>query len=167
MKKRLIILSDLWGKSAKNWENQYIEKLKTNFEIQYYDCCKLGKIHLTANSQDERHEQFINSGIDIAVNELLQLEKKEVFVLAFSIGGTIAWKSALKGLLINTLIALSATRLRHENEKPHCNIQLIYGAEDSFQPNPEWFERMNITPQIIARKNHDFYQHYIDFEFKF
>lgn len=167
MKKRLIILSDLWGKSAENWENQYIQKLETTFEIQYYDSCELGKIDSTADTQNNRHEQFINSGIDIAVDELLKLEKEEIYVLAFSIGGTIAWKAGLKGLPINTLIALSATRLRYEKEKPNCNIQLIYGEEDSFQPKVGWLKKMKINPQIVAKKDHGFYQNYLDFESNF
>jgi hypothetical protein len=164
MKKRLIILSDLWGKSSSNWESLYINKLNNDFEIQYYDCCELGNIDKTVYSENHLHQQFINNGIDVAVKKLLALEKEAVSVLAFSIGGTIAWKATLEGLCVNTIVALSATRLRYENEKPNCTIQLLYGANDSFRPTEKWFEEMNISPQILTNKTHNFYQSYLDFE---
>lgn len=167
MKKRLIILSDLWGKSSSNWESLYINKLNIDFDLQYYDCCELGNIDKTVYLENNLHQQFINHGIDIAVKKLLALEKEEVSVLAFSIGGTIAWKAALEGLCVNKLIALSATRLRYENKKPNCNIQLIYGSNDSFRPTEKWFKNRCISPQILTNKTHDFYQSYLNFESSF
>jgi len=166
MKKRLILLSDLWGKSISNWENSYIKKLNNRFEIQYYDCCKLGNIDTTTYEEKALHHQFINGGIDAAVNKLLVLENEKIDILAFSIGGTIAWKAALKGLVVGNLITLSATRLRYEIEKPICDLQLIYGENDIFKPNENWFKNMNISPVIIPNKTHDFYKSFLDFKLK-
>ena len=57
----------------------------------------------------------MNSGIEIAVQTLLNKEKGEIKILAFSVGGTIAWKAALKGLKVSDLVAVSSNRLRYEN----------------------------------------------------
>jgi len=80
-----------------------------------------------------------------------------VNILGFSIGGYIAWKAALEGLKISNLIAVSATRLRFETIKPDCNIVLIYGAYDSFQPSIDWYNRLELDKIIYADENHDLY----------
>ncbi len=164
MKARLVILSDLWGISETNWESWYIDKLSSKFDIVYYDSCILGNISKINYNQKDLHQQFINGGIDNAVNKLLQLETEQINVLTFSIGGTIAWKAGLKGLKIENLISLSATRLRYENQKPNCNIQLIYGDEDIYMPSMNWFNQMNIIPRIIKHQSHDFYRNILDEE---
>lgn len=156
--KRLIILSDLWGNTNADWENKCVEYFKSMFEVTYYDCCKLGNINTENYTQDYLHQQFVNGGIDIAVENLLQLEKQKVTVLAFSIGGTIAWKAALKGLKVNQLILLSATRLRYEILKPCGKIQLYFGENDDYKPTQQWFESMNLTPIFIKKQEHEFYQ---------
>ncbi|MFK7947897.1 MAG: alpha/beta hydrolase [Saprospiraceae bacterium] len=159
-KPRLLILSDLFGQSKNNWENTYIQHFQNDFEIKYYDCCELGNVDKTIYTQENLHQQFVNFGIEKAVDNLLKLEKERVTILAFSIGGTIAWKAALQGLKVNKLIALSATRLRYETEKPNGTIQLFYGKNDRFQPNQDWFKKMKIEPKIIKNTNHEFYKSY-------
>ena len=88
----------------------------------------------------------------------LNLEKKEVSILGFSIGGYIAWKSALKGLEINNLYAISSTRIRKENKKPDCNIQLYYGENDLYKPADEWLNTMKISTKIFKNENHEAYK---------
>lgn len=160
VKPRLILLSDLYGKSKINWEKSYIDHFQNDFEIQYYDCCDLGEVDKTDGSQEKPHQQFVTFGIEKAVENLLKIEKETVTILAFSVGGTIAWKAALRGLKVRQLIALSATRLRYETYKPNCNIQLFYGENDQFQPQQDWFKKMKIVPQIIKNTNHEFYKAY-------
>jgi len=133
MKKRLILLSDLYG------------DLKNDLDTISY-------------KKEELHTQFINYGINTAVEKLIALEPNEIDVLAFSIGGAIVWKAALKGLRINKMLAISATRLRHELSKPSCEINLIYGEQDSFKPSREWFEKMNIDYNIIKGFGHEVYR---------
>jgi len=158
MKKRLIILSDLWGYSKNDWINFYFSSLETDFDITYYDCCELGAVDKTVFIEEELHTQFINHGINTAVEKLIAIEPNEIDVLAFSIGGTIAWKAALKGLRINKIFAISTTRLRHELNKPSCEINLIYGELDPFKPTREWFEKMNLDCNIIKSFGHEVYR---------
>ena len=157
MKPRLIILSDLWGKEKSDWVIGYVELLKDKFEIQYYDCCELGEIDKTNYVEENLHSQFINGGIEKAIANLLKIEKNQIDILAFSIGGTIAWKSALKGLNVRRLFAVSSTRLRYEDEIPRAAIKLYYGDNDNHKPNHNWFEKHSIDFEIIKNKNHDFY----------
>lgn len=157
MKKRLIILSDLWGDSNSDWIDCYFNSLETVFDITYYDCCELGAVDKTLMVKEELHKQFINHGINTAVEKLIALEPNEIDILAFSIGGTIAWKAALRGLKINKMFVISATRLRNELSKPVCEINLVYGENDSFKPNIEWFEKMNLGYNIIKGFGHEVY----------
>lgn len=157
MKPRLIILSDLWGKEKADWVSGYVELLKDKFEIQYYDCCELGAIDKTDYTEENLHSQFVNGGIEKAVENLLKAEKNKIDVLAFSIGGTIAWKATLKGLNVRNLFAVSSTRLRYENEIPNGAIKLYYGENDSNTPSGDWFEKYSINFEIIKNKEHSFY----------
>ena len=157
MKPRLIILSDLWGKEKSNWVSAYVELLHDNFEIQFYDCCELGEISKAVFTEENLHKQFVNGGIEIAVENLVNKEKGEIKILAFSVGGTIAWKAALKGLDISFLIAVSSTRLRYETEVPSCEIKLFFGENDINRPSSGWFEKHRLLPEIYIDKKHDMY----------
>jgi hypothetical protein len=157
MKPRLIILSDLWGKEKSDWTLYYIELLKDIFEIQYYDCCELGAIDKTNYTEENLHSQFVNGGIEKGVENLFKAEKNQVDILAFSVGGTIAWKAALEGLNVQNLFAVSSTRLRYKNEIPNGGIKLYFGENDSNKPSENWFEKHSINFEIIKNKEHDFY----------
>ena len=139
MKPRLIILSDLWGTEKSNWINYYLNALSPEFDIKYYDCCEIGNVDTTSLKEGVIHSQFIDHGIDLAVEKLIQLEDGKVDILAFSIGGIIAWKAGLKGLNINNFYAISSTRLRYESEKPSYAIKLYFGEKDLFKPDTNWF----------------------------
>lgn len=157
MKPRIIILSDLWGKEKSDWVAGYVELLEDKFEIQYYDCCELGEIDKTNYTEENLHNQFINGGIEKGVENLLKTEKNKINILAFSIGGTIAWKAALKGVNVRSLFAVSSTRLRYEDKIPNGTIKLYYGENDSNRPSNNWFEKHSIDFEIIKNKEHDFY----------
>jgi len=158
MKPRLIILSDLWGKYRSDWIITYTKSLNQKFDIKYYDCCELGKIDTSIYSQDAIHKQFIKSGIEIAVKRLFELEKGKINILAFSVGGVIAWKAGLIGLEIETFYAVSSTRLGNEIKKPKGNIKVFYGSEDKYRPQIDWSKNLNIACQIIGNKNHEMYK---------
>ena len=149
------------GYSQSDWVNYYIETLKESFNIQYYDCCDLGQIDKTEFNERNIHTQFVSGGINIAANNLAALETKEVNILAFSIGGTIAWKASLKGLKIDKLYAVSSTRLRLETIKPNCDLRLIYGEYDQNKPENNWFEKMKVKNQIIRQQGHSLYMNKI------
>jgi len=157
MKPRLIILSDLWGREKSDWFSSYVELLMDKFEIQYYDSCELGKIDKTNYTEENLRSQFINGGIEKAVESLLKAEKNQIDILGFSIGGTIAWKAALLGLNVRNFFAVSSTRLRYENEIPNGTIKFYYGENDSNKPNNDWFKKHAIDFEIIKNKEHGFY----------
>ena len=157
MKPRLIILSDLWGKEKSDWVSYYVEQLKDKFEIQFYDCCELGAIDKTNYTEASLHLQFVNGGIETGIENLLEAEKKQIDVLAFSIGGTIAWKAALRGLDVRNLVATSSTRLRYEEDIPSGVIKLYYGENDSNTPSSNWFAKHAINYKIIKNMGHNFY----------
>lgn len=106
MKPRLLILSDLFGGKDPEWVKIYTDLLKSKFEIQYYDVVELANIDSDNFIESEIHNQFLNGGIDKAVQNLLQLETEKVIILGFSIGGTIAWNASLKGLNVTHLFAV-------------------------------------------------------------
>ncbi|MEM0575920.1 alpha/beta hydrolase [Flavobacterium polysaccharolyticum] len=151
MKPRLIILSDLWGKEKSDWVSDYVEQLKDKFEIQFYDCCELGAIDSTNYTEESLHIQFVNGGIEKVIENLLEAEKNQIDILAFSVGGTIAWKAALKGLDIRNLFAVSSTRLRFEEDIPNGVIKLYYGENDINKPSNNWFEKHSINFEIIKK----------------
>ncbi len=157
MKSKLIILSDIWGIQKSEWINYYIDLLSSDYDIKHYDSCNLGEVETNSLNENLRHQQFVNHGIEKAVKKLIELEKKECDILAFSIGGTIGWKAALKGLKIKNFYAISSTRLRYETEKPDCKIKLYFGEEDDFKPTSDWFEKLHLTNEIIKKGNHQIY----------
>lgn len=158
MKKRLLIISDLWGFEHSKWQECYISTLSPHFELQVYDSCKIGEIDLNDYQEAKLHGQFVNGGIQKAVNRLLLEETKPLNILAFSIGGTIAWQFALKSNLVQSLVCVSSSRLRKENQKPSSSIQLHYGADDPYIPPSSWFEALKPNTRIWPNEGHQIYQ---------
>jgi len=158
MKKRLIILSDLWGREKSEWLVYYTNILKAHFDITYYDCCELGEIDKSDYNEKSLHQQFVNGGIERAVRKLLALEQHTVNILAFSAGGTIAWKFGIESNKIDTLTCVSSTRLRHETIRPKGKIQLFYGENDTYKPQAEWLDKMQLSYKIISNKDHQLYR---------
>jgi len=157
VKPRLLILSDLFGGKDPEWVKMYTDLLKSKFEIQYYDVLELANIDSDNFIESEIHNQFLNGGIDKAVQNLLQLETGKLIVLGFSIGGTIAWNASLKGLNVTHLFAVSSTRLRYETEIPDSIVKLYFGEEDPNKPNPKWFLDLNIDNEILEDNSHQLY----------
>lgn len=155
---RLIILSDLWGKSKVDWLKFYTNQLESAFTIEFYDCCKLGEIDIEDYTEKSLHQQFVNGGIERAVHNLLALEKSEVQLLAFSIGGTIAWKYGLKSGLIKKLTCVSSTRLRYESQRPSGDVTVYFGEEDSYKPPEPWMKSMTDNFILLPGKDHSVYQ---------
>ena len=155
--KRLILLSDLWGKEKASWIDQYTTILKGHFDLQFYDSCELGDVSKSDYTQESLHQQFIDFGIDQSVQNLIQLEKKRLSVLAFSVGGVIAWNYALQTSLLDKLYCVSSTRLRYETQKPEGHIELYYGKLDQHQPAQEWFEKIGLDCIGFNQRGHDLY----------
>lgn len=154
---KLVILSDLWGNIKSDWLAHYTTILKNHFEVEYYDCRELGEIDLEEYSEEKIHQQFMNGGVERAVQNLLKKETNTINVLGFSIGGYIAWKSACEGLKVKNITAISSTRLRYENNRPECEIDLIYAENDQFKPENDWYNRLKLNSRIYDEEEHDFY----------
>lgn len=155
---RLIVLSDLLGDHDIHWINAYLDRLKHQFDIQFYDSRELAEIDSKIVDIDQIHKQFIEGGIEKAVKNLLLKEKAEISIIGFSIGGLIAWKATLLGLNANYICAISSTRLRYESQKPSTQIDLFLAAKDPFIPKEKWFESMKLNPSIIENETHEFYK---------
>ena len=156
MRHSLIIISDMLG--CRDWMNAYEEYLRDPFEIKIYDARKLAGITTSQLVREDIHQRFVGGGIETAAKNLLQAEKKTTdIILGFSVGGTIAWRSALLGLDVKYLLLVSATRLRYENQKPDCDMDLIYGELDTFKPSHTWFESKGLKEINIQEAPHDWY----------
>ena len=151
--KRLLIISDILGDYPKMLIHELTEKY---IEYKVYNACELAEVKSDLQ-KEERHRLFVNGGLEKAVQNLNNWELEQVDVIAFSIGGTIAWRAALKGLKINKLTAFSSTRLRYETKKPTAEIELLYGVNDDFKPNADWFDSMNTKPRFVKDVGHEFY----------
>ena len=114
-------------------------------------------VNLSINSEKNLHDAFINGGIDTAVAHLIQREKEPCHYLAFSTGGTIAWKANLKGLPMKSLYNVSATRIRQENKKLSIPISLVYGEKDANRPSDDWFKKLSLDKELISEFGHELY----------
>lgn len=157
-KQRVVLISDLWGSKDSEWINNYTSILNDYFDVFFYSSTDLAEINIFNMAQEKIHQEFIEAGIEKAVGNLLKIEIRKTHILAFSIGGTIAWKAALRGLPVQSLFAVSATRLRYETKNPTTEIELFYGDDDSFLPDSKWFEDMNIKKHFITNHDHEMYK---------
>jgi len=147
----------MWGSKKGLWITSYLGYLQQYYDITFYDCQHLANINIAIDSAENVNKEFINGGIDTAVTHLLTKETEPSNYLAFSTGGTIAWKAALRGLPMKSLYAISSTRLRLENKKPIDDIKLLYGEHDEFGPTQEWIGAMEVDSEKVANFGHNLY----------
>ena len=157
MAERLLVLSDMWGIKKGLWITSYFGYLQQYYDIEFYDVQQLGNLDIPVMTGENIHKAFVEGGIDTAVAHLLKKEKETCHVLAFSTGGTIAWKAGLKGLPMKSLTAVSPTRIRFENQAPDCEINLIYGACDQFKPSMKWAKDVGVEFKMIPNFGHELY----------
>lgn len=158
MSARLILLSDLWGLDQAAWMSFYIQQLQPYFDLMVYDSCSLADVPSELTTEQAVHQHFVHIGIDRAVEKLIQLEPQKTVILAFSIGGTIAWKAIEKGLKSSFFYAISATRLRYQTTSLQSPINVFFGQQDPYKPSTSWFNKMNISPFIIPDGEHTLYR---------
>ena len=157
VKSKLIILSDLFGKADSDWRSMYYDYLSSKFKITFLDSKALAEININTDNQEDIHKSFVEYGIGTAVENIIQTETGVINILAFSIGGFIAWKAILNGLKVNNLWAVSSTRLRYETEKPNSNTTLFFGKNDPYIPKTDWFNTLDIKHHIFEGKAHTMY----------
>ena len=157
MAEKLLVLSDMWGVKKGLWITSYFGYLQQYYDIEFFDCQQLASVNELVGSKENLHKAFVEGGIDTAVAHLLSKVEEPTHVLAFSTGGTIAYKAALKGLPVKSMTLVSATRIRFENEKPDCDMQLIYGGNDEFLPSEEWAQQLGLERTVIENFGHELY----------
>nr|WP_297787762.1 hypothetical protein [uncultured Allomuricauda sp.] len=157
MAEKLVVISDMWGTKKGLWIASYFGYLQQYFDIVFHDCQQLGDIDIDFSDEDTIHGAFVNGGIDKAVQNLLRKETEPAHYLAFSTGGTIAYKAALKGLPVKSLTALSATRVRLEESMPTVPLKLIYGECDKSKPGLKWAKSVGADLKIVPNFGHTLY----------
>lgn len=157
MSEKLIVVSDMWGAKKGLWITSYFGYLQQYYDIEFYDSQQLGNIDVAISSEENVHKAFVDGGIETAVNNLLRKANKPAHYLAFSTGGTIAYKAALKGLPMKSLTAISATRIRYENKKPNTDLNLIFGDRDEFKPDFGWSQEVGAELNVVSNFGHMLY----------
>jgi len=157
MAEKLVVLSDMWGAKKGLWIASYFGYLQQYYDIVFHDCQQLGNIDLPVSSEENVHRAFIEGGIDTAVASLLKKETRPAHYLAFSTGGTIAYKAALQGLPMKSLTAISATRIRFEEDRPDTHLNLIYGECDANKPDLKWSQQVGADFRIVPSFGHMLY----------
>ncbi|MEM9000271.1 MAG: hypothetical protein AAGB24_08400 [Bacteroidota bacterium] len=157
MAEKLVVLSDMWGVKKGLWITSYFGYLQQYYDITFYDCQQLANLDVAVSTEENVHQAFVEGGIDTAVRHLLEKENVPSHYLAFSTGGTIAWKAALNGLPIKSLTAISPTRIRFETESPKCDLQLIFGESDEFRPQGQWAKKVGVAMNLVPKFGHQLY----------
>lgn len=157
MAEKLVILSDMWGSKKSLWITSYLGYLQQYYDIVFYDCQQLANINLKINSAENTHRAFVEGGIDTAVAHLLKKETEPAHYLAFSTGGTIAWKANLLGLPMKSLYAVSSTRIREEENRPECKTTILFGDIDEYRPKQNWYTKLGIECELIKGFGHELY----------
>jgi len=151
----LFVLSDIHGNIYQDWMKEYASTLSPFFQVKLFDCQELAGISNLEPSQV--HAEFLNGGMDRAISTLEALDDQPTAILGFSIGGTIAWKFALRNQ-VQSLHVVSATRIRKEVEKPMSTITVYFGDQEEHGPNTEWFNTMDLSPVILKGEVHECYR---------
>lgn len=157
MAEKLVVISDMWGVKKGLWITSYFGYLQQYYNIEFHDCQQLADIDIPVLTEENIHNAFVNGGIDTAVAHLLKKETEPAHYLAFSTGGTIAWKAALKGLPMKSLTAISPTRIRFEENRPEIPLDLIFGECDKFKPSMKWAMKVGVDLRIIPSFGHQLY----------
>ena len=157
MAEKLLVLSDMWGIKKGLWITSYFGYLQQYYNIEFYDIQQLANLDIPVMTSENIHKAFMDGGLDTAVAHLLKKETEPCHVLAFSMGGTIAWKAGVQGLPLKSLTAISPTRIRFEEVAPSCDINLIYGECDEFKPTMKWAKKMDVPMKVIENFGHELY----------
>lgn len=161
MGKEILILTDIWGSNHQKWMDHYVRYYEKKYKVIVFDVIELGEICTSDFNEEKIHTQFINFGIDKAVDNLFFRKSSALAIIGFSIGGLIAWKACLRGMVVDNLILVSSTRLRFEVEKPNCHLQLFFGSKDPYIPDTIWFNNLDIIPEIFENHHHEIYRDFV------
>ena len=130
----IIVLHEIYG------INSHIEEVCQKYSEIGYDvyCPNLLKLEkpFDYSQQDEAYNHFVgNIGFDVyrEVNQLMQElrpDYKKIILLGFSIGATLAWRCAEKGLC-DAIICCYGSRIRdYMDVMPKCPTLLIFAEKE-------------------------------------
>ena len=157
-KKNLLILSDIRGISKATYLQGFFDILQAQYSIEILDTPALGGVKIDGKEQSQIHTDMLATGVDCAVKKLL-VRQSVTGILAFSIGGWVAWRAMLQALKVDKLVAVSATRLRYEERWPEQgSIHLMYGGADPYRPKQYWPTAKNITTEVLTGQPHTLYE---------
>lgn len=148
------VVSDLYGVSQSDWWSYYTI-LFSNHDVTIFDSRNLASISSELSKEDS-HDLFIKAGIEKAALKLANYENFDVLI-GLSVGGVIGWRAIHLGLSVNRYLAVSATRLRYENEIPQGDITLLYGESDPYKPDDKWATDLKVNMKIIPNADHNIY----------
>lgn len=151
MRRTLVIISDLWGEERSSWWDSYCSYFSAHYSVVMYDVRLLAGVSSRDLKKEQIHDALINGGIDKVVTQILDIHKgQEYDLLGMSVGGYIAWQVAMQSPTVGRVAAISATRLRYEEQRPNAKTLVIYGELDEYKPTASWLSAMeaNIRPNM-------------------
>lgn len=158
----IIVLHEIYG------INQHIQMVCEKFSMKGYDIICPNLIELAEpfnyDLQEEAYQHFINNiGFDSAVQQakqvIIQAKKqyRNIYLLGYSIGATIAWLCSGEENICNGIIGYYGSRIRdYMNINPKCPVLLIFPTEeDSFNVEElvNSLEQRNISVYMLNGKH--------------
>ena len=147
----------MWGVKKGLWITSYLAYLQQYFDITFYDSQQLAHLEVTVHSEENINRAFVEGGINTAAAHLMRKENEPAHYLAFSTGGTIAWKANLLGLPMLSLYTISSTRIRSEVNRPECPTTVLFGDGDIYRPKSDWYEKLQVKGELIRGFGHSMY----------
>ncbi len=162
---RALFISDMDGLQNENSkvDVSYIDTTSLFLEGLGYQVDLMSSLAL-ANidpdmSNDERHPQFVEHGIETAVTKIVTNDIHYALAVGFSMGGTLLWKAVTRGFSVGGIVCISATRLRYESQAttPVPSV-LIFGDSDPFAPSATKCQQLGGQLVTVNNSGHEFYK---------
>jgi Dienelactone hydrolase and related enzymes len=158
----IIVLHEIYG------INQHIQMVCEKFSMNGYDIICPNLIDLTQpfnyDLEEEAYKHFMNNiGFDSAVQQVKQViiqskkQYKNIYLLGYSVGATIAWLCSGEENMCNGIIGYYGSRIRdYMNITPKCPVLLIFPTEEkSFNVEElvNSLEKRNINVYMLNGKH--------------
>jgi dienelactone hydrolase len=158
----IIVLHEIYG------INQHIQMVCEKFSMNGYDIICPNLIDLTQpfnyDLEEEAYQHFMNNiGFDSAVQQVKQViiqskkQYKNIYLLGYSVGATIAWLCSGEENMCNGIIGYYGSRIRdYMNITPKCPVLLIFPTEEkSFNVKElvNSLEKRNINVYMLNGKH--------------
>lgn len=150
---KLCVLTDIFSyPMQKNCISKLLPQFSEVIHFSLNDLC--GRPNLTGELLHQH--LFNNGGIEEAVKSLKCKIDCGYFGLGYSAGGTVLWRAAAQGVLLNGLYCVSSTRLRNESAVSVPNM-VFFGALDQNIPPIDWLSKTPEQHIILQGASHSYY----------